>query len=278
MAHPSDELLVKTWEGLKGELDHRRPIWRERISGMGQTKAIAEREAGKVWTDREVVEALVLAVLSNSVDWSKIERIMPELASCFDGFNPEACASYSLEEVKGRLLPWFLERRSGTTTLAKSLERFPKAVRLLISRGVDAGSMHGYFVSLHERCNRDAKTMAYELGKEGGAHKLPGLRTPLAAEFLKNLGFDVSKPDRHINRAVGVFGWVEFRNWKDREGTSAPDALPKEMLAVMTVLERMAEAAGERAAFVDNAVWYLCAKDGAYLRNEELALVMARAK
>lgn len=65
---------------------------------------------------------------------------------------------------------------------------------------------------------------------------------PLAAEFLKNLGYDVAKPDRHICRAVGEFGWVEFKSWPDRSGNKAPypsDLCPKRS----SDLQRRVEAA-----------------------------------
>ena len=104
-------------------------------------------------------------------------------------------------------------------------------------------------------------------------YKLPSLGVALAAEALKNLGYDLAKPDRHMMRAVGSFGLVWFNRWKHAQrGRGYPGSTSrKKLLEVMTTAEQIAEAANESVAFVDNAIWLLCAKDELYLTNSELA-------
>ena len=92
-------------------------------------------------------------------------------------------------------------------------------------------------------------------------------------EFLKNIGYDVAKPDRHINRALGSFGWVSFRNWPDRSGTKAPTATEKELIAVMQEVARCAELVSQSACFVDNVIWVLCARSGLHASNKDLMTI-----
>ena len=91
----------------------------------------------------------------------------------------------------------------------------------------------------------------------------------LAAEALKNLGFDVAKPDRHVKRAVASFGLVPARNWSgsDRTVPKTPN------LAVMEAVERIAIAIRKHVVFVDNAIWMLGARSELWLTNGELAKV-----
>ena len=111
-----------------------------------------------------------------------------------------------------------------------------------------------------------------------GEDKLPGLRVALAAEALKNLGYDVAKPDRHVMRAIGSFGLVRFDRWQDARdagnGRAPPSSTSRErLLAVMAAVEEIANAANKSVALVDNAIWLLCAKSALHLTNRELAAI-----
>jgi thermostable 8-oxoguanine DNA glycosylase len=111
-------------------------------------------------------------------------------------------------------------------------------------------------------------------GKRFGlVHKLPGFGIALAAEFLKNVGYDVAKPDRHVNRALGSFGWVSFKRWSDRNGTQAPEANEDELIAVMQEVARCAQSVSQSACFVDNVIWVLCARSCLHASNEELMTI-----
>jgi hypothetical protein len=146
-----------------------------------------------------------------------------------------------------------------------------KTARILQGWSVLHGSAENYFVEVIRSVGGDPKRAALELGRVGGDWKLPGFGVPIAAEALRNLGFDLSKPDRHVCRAVGSFGLVEFRRWTDRSGTKAPSPRIEEMMKVMAAVESFARGVGVRATFLDNAIWLLCARSGCHLTNEELS-------
>lgn len=69
------------------------------------------------------------------------------------------------------------------------------------------------FTSLVDPWDGGPKQAVMLLGSQG-EYKLPSFGVALAAEALKNLGFDVAKPDRHLTRAVGSFGLVRINRWK----------------------------------------------------------------
>ena len=259
------------WRNIENRLDLSLPGWRSRVASFDQITAVAARAAGRTWSDDETFESLLLAVLSNNTDWSKIERIRDDLAGLFSGFSLKSYAELPACEVGERILPWFLGRKAGSVTLKRDLVNLIGAARILFEHSNVHGSAESYFTSLVRRLDGDPKQAALRLGSPG-RDKLPGLGVALAAEALKNLGFDVAKPDRHIKRAVASFGLVPCKDWPGRNGRAAPSfSSGRSCLAVMEAVQDIATAADRPVVLVDNAIWVLCAKSGLYLTNPELA-------
>ena len=259
------------WRNIENRLDTSLPGWRKRVDAFDQAAAVAARTAGRTWSDDETFKGLLLAVLSNNTDWSKVERIHAELAELFSGFSLKSYAELPACEVGGHILPWFLDRKAGSMTLERDLVNLIGAARILLEHSRVHGSAESYFTSLVRKLGGDPKQAALRLGSPG-KEKLPALGVALAAEALKNLGFDVAKPDRHIKRAVASFGLVPCEDWPGRNGRAAPSFSSGRLcLAVMEAVQDIATAAGMPVVLVDNAIWMLCAKSGLYLTNPELS-------
>ena len=259
------------WQNIVSRLDNSLPGWRSRVDAFDQVAAVAKRAAGREWSDDETFRGLLLAVLSSNTDWSKIERIQGDLAELFSGFSLKSYAELPARDVHDRILPWFLGRKAGSVALEKNLVNLIDTARLLSEHSSVYGNAESYFTSIVDRLDGDPKRAVLHLGSSG-EHKLPAFGAALAAEALKNLGFDVAKPDRHVTRAVASFGLVPFRNWSGRSGRKAPSISSRaNCLAVMEAMQEIATAARTPVVMVDNAIWLLCAKSGLYLTNPELA-------
>lgn len=265
------------WNAIRHELDRSLRGWMQRIEHFGQVAAVERREAGSGWSDDDVFEALLRAVLTTNTDWARVERVLPELRSAFSNFSLDAYAETSEQEVRRRLVPWFKDRKAGSMTLRQSLMSLAKTARLLSEWSTKHGSADHYFLTLLAANGGDPKRAAVALGTPDSPKKLPGLGVPIAAESLRNLGYDVCKPDRHLCRAVGSWGLVQFRKWPDRAGTKAPAASASEMLSTMTAVESLAREVGTRATLFDNAIWLLCAQTGLRMSNARLASFVAAA-
>jgi len=180
--------------------------WRQRIEALNQVPAVRARAQGRKWSDDEVFKGLVLSVLSNNTDWAKVERFLPRLGSIFHEFQIHHYASLAPDDIAETLVPWFQEHRAGSQTLGNSLRNLICAATELLKLAEQHSSLEKYFDELQMQNSGDARLVAIALGGASSPHKLPGLGVPLAAEFLKNIGYDTAKPDRHINRAAGSFG------------------------------------------------------------------------
>lgn len=152
-----------------------------------------------------------------------------------------------------------------------SLTGLARTARLLQKWSTERGSAEDYFLDVIKSCGGDPKCAAVQLGHPSSRKKLPGLGLAIAAESLRNMGFDLCKPDRHLCRATGSFRLVQFRRWPDYSGTKPPQATPSEMESVMVVVESLARMVGKRPSLLDNAIWLLCAKSGLHMTNEKLA-------
>jgi len=266
----STHSTTQLWKRIESHLDRRLPDWRSRIQHFGQVDAIKNRNSGKRWADDEIQEGLVRAVLSSNTDWAKIEGVLPELNGLFGNFSLSFYAQLTTEEIDRIFVPWFKSRKAASMTLGKDLKNLIKTSQKLKRWSESNGSAEHYFTDLYRKCSNDAKRVALKIGLPESEYKLPALGVPIAAETLRNIGFDLAKPDRHILRAAGSFGLVQFSNWKDTSSKNPPIANPAELLATMTAFESLADAQGLLTAFVDNAVWLLCAKSGLRFSNSDL--------
>ena len=261
--------LRMLWKNIESRLNRDHPNWRSDIERFGQVRAVRERNQGKTWSDDEVFEALLMAILSANTDWSRIESVQTELKQMFSGFRLEAYASRRESDVVMTLVPWFEERKAGSMTLRANLVQLIDAAGILVKHSRSHGSAETYFTELMEQHDHDPKQVALYLGAAGSRHKLPSLGVPLAAEALKNLGFDVAKPDVHVCRAVAAFGLVDFVPGGSKFESPAPTA--RRQRQTMAKVEEIAKAVGDRVAFVDNATWMLGAKSRLHLTNAQLA-------
>ena len=259
----------KLWSGITDGLEAWNCDWKDRVDGLGQTAKVNKRRNCKNFSDGEIFEGIFKAVLSNATDWSKVEAVLPELYGCVHDFDVEWYSNLSdIDDIA----MWFELRKAGAPYLRQNLKLLVNAAGKLSEQRRRHGSLDRYFGSMSDLVNGDAIAMARLIGDKS-EHKLPGLGVPIAAEALKNIGYDVAKPDRHVNRAIGSFNLYKFKRWSDQSGTKAPVVTSKECVDVMRVVEDFASNLRLTSTFVDNAIWLLCAKSGAYYTNEKLRLI-----
>lgn len=261
---------IRLWNRIVSRLNAQKTGWRQTVENFGQVRAVKDRRAGKSWSDDEIFEGLLRSVLSNNTDWARIETVLPELSNVFNGFSLESYANLPKEEVKSRIVPWFEKRRAGSSTLKRSLEYLINASQILLEWSGKYGSAENYFLGLMEHVQGDPKRAAIKMGSYASQYKLPAFGVALAAEALRNIGFDLAKPDRHILRSVGSFGLMEFSKWTDRSGTKPPAPTTQELFECMAIIEKLAMSAGEYTSLVDNAIWMTCARSGLHLSNDAL--------
>lgn len=257
--------------------------WRREIEKTQVPTSVVERRLrGAHFSDSEIFKGLLLALLSNGSKWERIQNILEELGEPFEEFNLEAFSNISEDDVTNRLMPWFKSRKANPRFLEVDLNRLRTVAKQLVAYSQKYGSADSYFTTAWNLVGKDSTALAFLLGDPKQEHKqwkLLGFGVALSAEALRNLGFDLSKPDRHILRAVGQFGLVQFVKWSDRSAYSSPEASPNELRMTMKAVEQIAQANKQTTTFVDSMIWTLCSEgnDKAHLTNFDLAEIARTA-
>jgi len=250
------------------------PAWENRIDSAGIEHRIQRRSSGTRFSDAEIFEGLLLSVLSGNTQWSTIERIQSELSDLFGGFDLQRFASTPSEEIEKRFIPWFLERKAGSTGLKRGLLRLQQTAVLLERYAADHGGAEDYFREAVIESGGQPEDLAVAIGSSP-RWKLPGFGIALAAEALRHIGFDVSKPDRHVLRCMGAWNLVAFASWTERGDFTAPDASPSELHRAMCAVKRLARANRLSTSYVNSVIWTAGALSGARLTNTELRAIAA---
>jgi hypothetical protein len=269
------------WSHIVGKLDQGRDKsgnslnWRERIDGLGQLDKSKKRREGRLFSDDDVFEAMLKSLLSNSTDWSRVERVSQDLPKVFSNFSLSDYAKKDATTyVSEVLIPKLKELKVGSDTLGNDLKRLVTTANTLLDYSNAHGSADKYFDAAIAKANGDPILATVLIGTDG-EFKLRGFGIPLAAEAMKNLGYEVAKPDRHICRAAACWEMVSFRDekWKavGKSKTQAPNNVRRsEFIDTMRAMESLASAVSLQPSYVDQVVWLLCAKSGCHLTNAEL--------
>lgn len=257
------------WHNIVSTLDSGIPDWRNRIDKMGQVDAVKFRNEGNRYTDKEIFFGVVKAVLSTNIDYSKIECVIPELHDIFKDFDIDYYANLNETGIT-KILYWFTCHNVGGVALKNSLTNLINGAKKLRSRSEEHGSLENYFDYMKSKYGNHPINLVHQLGATNGLDKIASMGIPIAAEAMKNIGYDVAKPDRHINRAFGIFFEKLVPKWTKRYGYEYPSVNEKDLRNIMIEVDIMAKKLGLAVVFLDNAVWLLCCKSGLHLTNEEL--------
>jgi hypothetical protein len=251
-----------------------RPLdWESRIEGLGQLDKSNKRRQGVHFNDNDVFEAILKSMLSNSTDWRRVERVSAQLPELFCDFSLSDYAKRDSRYVSDFLIPRLSGMGVGSNTLRNDLTRLLITAKVLTDYSQTYGAADRYFDAAIGAASGDLIEATALLGTEGSKFKLKGMGIPLAAEAMKNLGYEVAKPDRHICRAVACWKLVAFRDetWKSAGKTQAPKNVRRsELIATMRSIQDFAATISLQPSYVDQAVWLLCAISGCHASNEAL--------
>lgn len=92
------------------------------------------------------------------------------------------------------------------------------------------------------------KTLVKALSAPHSGYKLAQMGEALSAEYLKNVGYDIAKPDRHIRRILGS----KVLN------CSTHEVVP--IFEAFDIVAALAKELNRPAAEVDYILWSYCAK------------------
>jgi len=234
--HLKEELLKHTPEKL----------WEESFI----KRQIERRQNGKAFTTTDHIRAMVYSMLSSGMSWNKVAKNMNPETKCITSVDKIFC-DYDLEHLL-KLTPTQLrdsikEIHCATQSTLKQMEALLTVnVPKLLSIEKTYGTIDTFYQKFIEIDNT-LKTLIILLSATGSTSKLEQMNVALVCEYLRNVGHDIPKPDRHICRILSN----EYLAFSDKKEVTHFEAFD--------IIVELSKMTGKSAAEVDYILWSYCA-------------------
>ena len=214
-------------------------------------KQIEKREQGKHFTISDHIRGMVYAMLSSGISWERVEKDIDEstgrilsIDQIFQNYDADTLLSCSVETLKEEIK---VQRLAGISTNNQLKGLIPDNIRKLKQWEDTFGSIDSYYKRFIEK-DSSYQTLIETLSQSDSENKMKQLSEALTAEYLRNVGYDLAKPDRHVRRILG---------------NSILACSEQEIVPVFEAMEIVREIAGilnRHVAEVDYILWSYCAK------------------
>lgn len=205
---------------------------------------------GIKFTIDDYVEALVFSQLSFRRKWKKIDELRDDISEIFEGFNFKKVKILAKNSTKltndirsiGAGNFYIKKQMKGLAKNLVVLEKLYNYIENDYNKDVEIKLLHKYTIEYVKK-----------IANSKNGYKLSYVGPALAAEFLKNIGIPVAKPDVHILRILG----------KNRLGILSIDhesPSNKEKIELLTEFYSFVQKITTNAAeviYYDSLFWYL---------------------
>ncbi len=167
---------------------------------------IDRRNQGGTFSIEDHIRAMVYSMLSSGISWQRVEngidndtgKIIP-IDEIFCQYDIEKLMQSSPEELRDKIKEL---RCASLQTLAQMKALLEDNISNLLAVEKQHGSIDNFyrhFINADPTLN----TLVLVLSEKNSKYNLSQMGEALTAEYLRNVGYDISKPDRHIRRILG---------------------------------------------------------------------------
>lgn len=199
---------------------------------------INARENGTEFSISDHIRGMVYSLLSCETPWERIEPNLKEIDKVFYDYDPDyiksqdpALFTYEIKELK-----------CGNRNIKRQMEALGDNVRVFERIEKEYGSLDEYINS------HDPEEVILAFSDYESEYKLKMMHISLVCEYLRNVGVDLAKPDRHLCRFFG----------RDRMGKDSSES-PATIEDVFCRIEDLVEETGLLRVEIDNIIWSFCA-------------------
>lgn len=213
-------------------------------------KQLDKRNSGGAFTVSDHIRGMVYSMLTSGAAWNRLEPHIdtatgqiPVIDEIFCQYDVTALLSADPAVLVGQVK----EHRLGTQYLTNQINALIGVnIGKLLAIKKEYGSVDHFYQSLADK-NDNLKALVRELATAGKPYKFAQLGEALTAEYLKNVGYDIGKPDRHICRILGS----EYLGCSQRKYAAPYEAID--------IIAGIAKSLNKPAAEVDYILWAYCA-------------------
>ena len=214
-------------------------------------KQIDKRENGGAFTVSDHIRAMVYSMLTSGASWNRVEprieiqtgRILL-IDKIFYQYDVDKLLSTDPTELVSKITAQTL----GNLYIRNQMNALVNVnIKKLLALEKEYGSIDNFYQSI---INTDStlKTLVKELSTVEKPHKFAQLGEALTAEYLRNVGYDIAKPDRHIRRILG----------SDILGCSDKKVVP--IYETFDIVSNIATELNKSTAEVDYILWSYCSQ------------------
>ncbi|MCD8333074.1 MAG: hypothetical protein LUB60_02940, partial [Clostridiales bacterium] len=213
---------------------------------------IKRREKGEEsFTINDHIRGMVYSMLSSGVSWDRIGRSIDLntgriklVDEIFGDYDPEALVNRTPEELRDKIKAVNCASYSTRKQMEALLYYNIPKLQTICKKydGID-----NYYESVTQADRSGFKTLITILSDAESDNKMIQLGNALTAEYLRNVGYDIPKPDRHIRRILGC----EFLGCSDMETVSVFEAFD--------IIYEIANELHWHSTKVDYVLWSYCA-------------------
>lgn len=182
----------------------------------------------------EHIKYIIFAQLSNQREWSQIQKKYDKIVEIFDNFNSETLKGVNPKTLVSKLR----NIKCGNISLNKQMTCLKENILTLEKIELKYGDIFSYYNS----CN--IAEIIKELSS-GPNYKIKQMGVALVCEYLKNIGYDISKPDSHVIRLLHRLGYIDNVNTNPYE--------------IINIMQNIAKANNIPAIELDSIFWQFCA-------------------
>lgn len=213
-------------------------------------KQIERREHGEVFTLADHIRGMVYAMLSSGISWKQVEGGIDEgtgriiaLDEILYNYEPDRLLSADPGDLRNKIKA---HKWASQSTLKQMNGLIHTNIQKLMEFQEKNGSIDAYYQRFIEE-DSTFQSLITNLSRADSKDKFAEMGEALTAEYLRNVGYDMSKPDRHICRILGA----------NHLGCSEHE--PVRVFEAMEIVKRIASLCGRPIAEVDYILWSYCA-------------------
>ena len=213
-------------------------------------RQIDRRQAGGEFSTSGHIQAMVYSMLSSGIAWDRVsahidgatKRLAP-VDEIFCQYDPERllqCGPAQLRDEVKKL-------HCASQYTMKQMEAL---IQTNIPKLIQFEQEHGSVDAFYQKYTSEdstLKSLVKALSAENSDYKLAQMGEALVAEYLKNVGYDIAKPDRHIRRILGSTAL----------GCSTYETVP--IFEAFDIVAALSKELNRPAAEVDYILWSYCA-------------------
>jgi len=201
-----------------------------------------KRLKGDTFSLSDHIRAMVYSMLNAERGWAGVDVKIEQIDKIFYDFDPERLMNESPETLEDAVK----DISCGNRLLGSHMRALKTNIEKLKSLESQNGSIDTYYQTLMGE-SASLKVVVRALSDYQSKDKLTGLGVPLVSEYLRNVGYDVPKPDRHIKRILG----------SRRLACSKKETVSE--FEAFDIIARLAQETDRTSAEVDYILWAYCA-------------------